>query len=116
MCIDTVGVDLRLCGCWCLNGRRYAEKVLDNRFAPTTLGLALIVGYSKLGIPLGKPYLRAAMETDCKRISDGVKDKDTVVRDCLNEVVRALLCFLFLHSFDRDVCVCPWVPPDASCV
>ena len=60
--------------------------MLDNRFAPTNLGLGLIVGYSQLNIPLGKPYLRAVMEQDCKLICDGVKDRATVVRDCLREV------------------------------
>ena len=85
--------------------------MLDNRFAPTNLGLALIVGYSKLNIPLGKPYLRAAMERDCKLICEGAKTRQAVVADCLAEVawlerraLRHLNVFLYLCTDARQLC------------
>lgn len=85
----------------------YAEKVEGTRFAPTNLGLALVTGYQSLAIPLGKPYLRAAMEADCKLIAAGAKSKQAVVAECLAQVRP---CSLFtcrrltLISVPADAC------------
>lgn len=38
----------------------------DGRFTPSTLGKALIAGYTNLDIPLGKPFLRAAVRAMCE--------------------------------------------------
>ncbi|KAJ3336283.1 DNA topoisomerase 3-alpha [Gonapodya sp. JEL0774] len=70
-----------------IQDRKYAMKDAGGRFSPTTLGFALIEGYDNMGfgydISLSKPYLRSQTEADMKRIMDGVKTKDDVVRDAL---------------------------------
>eukprot|EP01138_Halocafeteria_seosinensis_P013245 gb/GECG01013527.1/.p1 GENE.gb/GECG01013527.1/~~gb/GECG01013527.1/.p1 ORF type:complete len:1063 (+),score=86.31 gb/GECG01013527.1/:1-3189(+) len=71
--------------------RRYAEKTDDGRFVPTTLGMALIQGYTNLDIPLGKPYLRAAMERDCHAVCHGAKNRQSVVEECLKDMYRVFL-------------------------
>ena len=42
--------------------RDYASKDAQNRFVPTPLGLAMVEGYTNMGLSLAKHYLRAAME------------------------------------------------------
>lgn len=71
--------------------RQYAEKTLEGRFLPTTLGMALIQGYHNLDIPLGKPYLRAEMEKDCHLISHGHKGRNEVVNECLKNMYSVFL-------------------------
>ena len=48
----------------------------------------MVEAYQNLGIELYKPYLRAQMENDMKLIGQGVKAKDAVLRECLNEMNR----------------------------
>jgi DNA topoisomerase-3 len=67
--------------------REYARKDEQNRFHPTDLGLALVEAYNSMGYKLTKPYLRAQMEIDCKKIATGQLSKDEVVRSCL-EVMK----------------------------
>lgn len=45
--------------------REYASKE-NNYFTPTTLGLALVDGYKKIGFTLDKPDLRATVCISCK--------------------------------------------------
>ncbi len=65
------------------------SKVEGARFTPTNLGLAIIVSYSRMGLELGKPYLRAAMEQECVAVAAGTKSRQDVVRDCIKEVLDA---------------------------
>ena len=72
---------------WCVRVCvRYASKIDGGRFTPTNLGLGLIVAYTDIGLQLGKPYLRAAMERDCQAIAGGTRTVPDVVRDCIAEV------------------------------
>jgi DNA topoisomerase III len=72
--------------------RLYAVKQ-GNVFVPTTLGIALYEGYAAVGFnryqQLAKPHLRAAMETDMKKISAGTRAKHDVLADNL-AMYRAL--------------------------
>ena len=52
--------------------REYAMKQ-GTYFMPTALGVGLVETYESLNIELYKPYLRAEMERDMKRIADGEK-------------------------------------------
>lgn len=63
--------------------RNYAIKDEQNRFIPTKLGLALIEGYNSMGYQLNKPFLRAAMESDCQKIAKGELSRADVVKNCL---------------------------------
>ena len=81
----------------CCHLSSYVSKVEGARFTPTNLGLALFVSYSRLGLELGKPYLRAAMELECVAVAQGTKSRQAVVDDCIKEVlaVRGVRGVLF---------------------
>lgn len=72
------------------------QPVSNNRsshgmyFSPTPLGLALVEGYNSMGYQLTKPFLRASMELDCKRVARGEVSKDVVVRHCMEDMKK---CF-----------------------
>jgi DNA topoisomerase-3 len=55
--------------------RGYAIKEF-NQFKPTPIGLHLIESYTKLGLKLEKPDLRAEMERDMKAIERGEASRD----------------------------------------
>ena len=65
--------------------REYARKQ-NTYLVPTRLGQSLVEVYSELGIELHKPYLRAAMESDMKEIADGVRSKNDVYKECIQEM------------------------------
>lgn len=67
-------------------GRKYIAKTEQDKFLPTTLGMALLKAYEALRLPMGKPYLRAAMERDCAQVCSGAKRREDVVRDCIREM------------------------------
>ena len=69
-----------------IGSHRYVSKIEGARFTPTNLGLALICSYSRMGLELGKPYLRAAMEQECVAVAQGTKTCQAVVHDCIKEV------------------------------
>lgn len=56
-------------------------------FIPSTLGIALIDGYDKIGFDqsLGKPFLRREMELKLKDICDGKSSKEEFLRDIINQ-------------------------------
>jgi DNA topoisomerase III len=55
---------------------------------PTALGVGLVETYESLGIELYKPYLRAEMERDMKRIADGEKQSKNVLQECTDEMLK----------------------------
>jgi DNA topoisomerase-3 len=64
--------------------REYAIK-RNNVFEPTDLGLALVQGYTSMGLDgLAKPNLRAKMEADMNSISRGNVSKDQVLQQNLD--------------------------------
>lgn len=65
--------------------RNYCKKE-GMHFIPTTLGVALIDAYDKMGIDLWKPFLRAAMESNMTKISRGALSKDQFLEGCLTEM------------------------------
>ncbi|KAI9703604.1 MAG: DNA topoisomerase [Candelina mexicana] len=58
-----------------------------DEFIPTTLGVALIEGYENVGFEtsLGKPFLRKEMELKMKEICAGVKTRNDVVQESLEQ-------------------------------
>lgn len=59
-------------------------------FIPSTLGVALVDGYDKMGfeISLSKPFLRKEMELRMKDICEGRLTRDAVLRDSLRQYKR----------------------------
>ena len=56
--------------------RAYVTLSKDNRFEPTPLGISLVDGYKRIGIPdfgyeMDKPELRANLELELMKICDG---------------------------------------------
>ena len=49
--------------------RNYAIKTQTNRFEPTNLGVALVVGYDSMEFNFSKPHYRAQIESDVTQIS-----------------------------------------------
>lgn len=47
---------------------------------PRQLGLSLVQTYTKIGIDLYKPYLRAKMEKDMKEIAEGRMNRNDVLQ------------------------------------
>ncbi|KMV66311.1 topoisomerase IA [Encephalitozoon cuniculi EcunIII-L] len=58
--------------------RGYAVKVAEE-IRPLNLGTALIEGYERFGLNVGKPELRKSLEVSLKKISDGEIDGKSVV-------------------------------------
>eukprot|EP01133_Synstelium_polycarpum_P005261 gene5261-6090_t len=63
--------------------RAYVKKDNENRFIPTDLGKALIVGYDSMGFGFSKPDLRAMIEADVNKISTGARPKERVLADTI---------------------------------
>ncbi|KAJ2881346.1 DNA topoisomerase 3-alpha, partial [Coemansia asiatica] len=66
--------------------REYIFKGADDSLTPSTLGIGLKEGYDAIGLELSlcKPYLRREMERELRRICEGVKTRDDVVRESLS--------------------------------
>ena len=90
--------------------RKYVAKNDAGAFTPTTLGMALLKAYESQELPLGAPYLRAAMERDCAAIALGQKDRATVVRECLAEM-KAVFDKVTEHADDMVQVLQELVPP-----
>ena len=63
---------------------RYFVGVLpDGRFTPGELGMGLVERYENMGLCFGitKPYLRAELESDLKKICLGQKQKEVVLEE-----------------------------------
>ena len=55
----------------------------ERRFTPTDLGLALVEGYEEIGYDMTRPFLRAEMEKECKKVARGEVSREEMVRRCL---------------------------------
>ncbi|CAM9520656.1 unnamed protein product, partial [Discosporangium mesarthrocarpum] len=84
--------------------RKYCIKNEQNRFYPSTLGLALVDGYDNIGFQMSAPHLRAAMELDCTRISRGEDTKEAVVARCITTMKECFVtCTENAHKLDEAV-------------
>nr|XP_014344773.1 PREDICTED: DNA topoisomerase 3-alpha isoform X2 [Latimeria chalumnae] len=63
-----------------IKSRMYVGLTPEQRFLPGELGMGLVEGYDSMGYEMSKPDLRAELEADLKLISEGKKDKFTVLR------------------------------------
>lgn len=63
-----------------IKSRSYVGLTPDQRFLPGELGMGLVEGYNSMGYEMSKPNLRAELEADLKLVSEGRKDKHTVLQ------------------------------------
>lgn len=63
-----------------IKSRMYVGLTPDQRFLPGELGMGLVEGYNSMGYEMSKPHLRAELEADLKLVSEGRKDKVTVLQ------------------------------------
>lgn len=56
----------------------------DRFLVPGLLGMGLVDGYDSMNLPLAQPELRAELEADLKRITEGTKNADVVLREQVN--------------------------------
>uniref|UniRef100_A0A674ELQ5 DNA topoisomerase n=1 Tax=Salmo trutta TaxID=8032 RepID=A0A674ELQ5_SALTR len=63
-----------------IKSRMYVGLTADQRFLPGELGMGLVEGYNSMGYEMSKPDLRAELEADLKLVSEGRKDKQSVLR------------------------------------
>lgn len=72
--------------------RDYVGKTRENRFHPTNLGVALVLGYDQLGLEesLTRPQLRAALEEKLRKLCTKQMKKEHVISSVLSIFERAL--------------------------
>ncbi|KAM7372316.1 hypothetical protein PAMP_009493 [Pampus punctatissimus] len=63
-----------------IKSRMYVGLTADQRFLPGELGMGLVEGYNSMGYEMSKPNLRAELEADLKQVSEGRKDKRSVLQ------------------------------------
>ncbi|XP_045929127.1 DNA topoisomerase 3-alpha isoform X1 [Micropterus dolomieu] len=63
-----------------IKSRMYVGLTADQRFLPGELGMGLVEGYNSMGYEMSKPNLRAELEADLKLVSEGRKDKHSVLQ------------------------------------
>ncbi|XP_054616121.1 DNA topoisomerase 3-alpha isoform X2 [Dunckerocampus dactyliophorus] len=63
-----------------IKSRMYVGLTADQRFLPGELGMGLVEGYNAMGYEMSKPHLRAELEADLKLVSEGRKDKWSVLQ------------------------------------
>ncbi|TSK31307.1 DNA topoisomerase 3-alpha [Bagarius yarrelli] len=63
-----------------IKNRMYVGLTDEQRFLPGELGMGLVEGYNSMGYEMSKPDLRAELEADLKLVSEGRKDKASVLR------------------------------------
>ncbi|XP_075888394.1 DNA topoisomerase 3-alpha isoform X2 [Nelusetta ayraudi] len=63
-----------------IKNRMYVGLTADQRFLPGELGMGLVEGYNSMGYEMSKPNLRAELEADLKLVSEGRKDKRSVLQ------------------------------------
>ena len=66
-----------------IKSRMYVSLQNGCHFVPSDLGMGLIEFYDNIGYPMYKPHLRAELEADLKRISEGTKDPKVVLTEQL---------------------------------
>ncbi|XP_061605462.1 DNA topoisomerase 3-alpha [Phyllopteryx taeniolatus] len=62
-----------------IKSRMYVGLTADQRFLPGELGMGLVEGYNAMGYEMSKPHLRAELEADLKLVSEGRKDRRSVL-------------------------------------
>lgn len=62
-----------------IKSRMYVGLTADQRFLPGELGMGLVEGYNSMGYEMSKPDLRAELEADLKLVSEGRKNKASVL-------------------------------------
>ncbi|XP_047428645.1 DNA topoisomerase 3-alpha [Mugil cephalus] len=63
-----------------IKSRMYVGLTADQRFLPGELGMGLVEGYNSMGYEMSKPNLRSELEADLKLVSEGRKDKRSVLQ------------------------------------
>ncbi|XP_046893588.1 DNA topoisomerase 3-alpha [Hypomesus transpacificus] len=63
-----------------IKSRSYVGLTADQRFLPGELGMGLVEGYNSMGYEMSKPNLRSELEADLKLVSEGRKDKHSVLQ------------------------------------
>uniref|UniRef100_A0A672Z3N7 DNA topoisomerase n=1 Tax=Sphaeramia orbicularis TaxID=375764 RepID=A0A672Z3N7_9TELE len=63
-----------------IKSRMYVGLTPDQRFLPGELGMGLVEGYNSMGYEMSKPTLRSELEADLKLVSEGTKDKRSVLQ------------------------------------
>ncbi|KAF4519848.1 hypothetical protein B566_EDAN017439 [Ephemera danica] len=61
--------------------RNYVALHDNQYFVPCQLGIGLAEGYDNMGFNMVKPYLRAELESDLKKICEGMKNPQAVLQD-----------------------------------
>lgn len=69
--------------------REYIGVVNEKYLAPSSLGIALCLGYETMGLEMAQPSMRAGLEADLKRICSGECTKDDVIRTGISLYQRA---------------------------
>ncbi|XP_014248462.1 DNA topoisomerase 3-alpha [Cimex lectularius] len=65
---------------------RFYVGLEDNiHFVPSAIGMALVEGYDTMGFAMSKPVLRAELEAELKRICDGVRQPEIVLREQISK-------------------------------
>ncbi|KAG8194684.1 hypothetical protein JTE90_027999 [Oedothorax gibbosus] len=64
-----------------IKSRLYVGLNESNRFIPGELGMGLVEGYDMMGLHMSKPHLRAELEADLKRITEGTRDPKVVLEE-----------------------------------
>ena len=84
--------------------REYVIKDQRNCFKPTPLGLALVEGYNSMGYQLNKPFLRAAIESDCAKVARGEMRKEEALTKCLSTMKQCFTtCLKEVTKLDQAV-------------
>ncbi|CAL8310103.1 unnamed protein product [Arctogadus glacialis] len=77
-----------------IKSRMYVGLTADQRFLPGELGMGLVEGYNSMGYEMSKPNLRSELEADLKLVSEGRKDKTSVLRNHIHK---------YKHVFQESV-------------
>ncbi|ELA41214.1 uncharacterized protein VICG_01703 [Vittaforma corneae ATCC 50505] len=67
--------------------RGYVKKE-KFKFIPLKLGLNLIKAYNSIGLPISEPTLRKNLEENLKKICEGTKNKNEIVKNEIQEYLR----------------------------
>ncbi|XP_034055116.1 DNA topoisomerase 3-alpha isoform X2 [Gymnodraco acuticeps] len=79
-----------------IKSRMYVGLTADLRFLPGELGMGLVEGYNSMGYEMSKPNLRAELEADLKLVSEGRKDKRSVLQNHIQKYKT-----VFIESFRK---------------
>uniref|UniRef100_A0A0A9WRY3 DNA topoisomerase n=1 Tax=Lygus hesperus TaxID=30085 RepID=A0A0A9WRY3_LYGHE len=64
-----------------IKSRFYVGLENNTYFVPSAIGMGLVEGYDTMGFAMSKPDLRAELEGDLKKICDGVRRPEDVLRE-----------------------------------